>query len=171
MDSQHDVRLPFQTHTKPTAYLLAAPPTERVAEFGERFLAAIKSSPFAGSPAENTVGSPASSGFTRGSSGLKRSSSHISKPTSGTMKVSELKRQMRIPGSTHTSFVHTHNAHTHIHSLSHTHTQALQMTAATPIKEHLNPWAAFAAVGVLQGGVYGHANIHLANTFKFSTPK
>jgi hypothetical protein len=40
--------------------------------------------------------------------------------------------------------------------------KALQMTASTPIKEYFNPWAAFAAVGVLQGGVYGHASIYFS---------
>lgn len=38
--------------------------------------------------------------------------------------------------------------------------KAIQMNASTPIKEYLNPWAAFAAVGVLQGGVYGQATIY-----------
>jgi hypothetical protein len=35
----------------------------------------------------------------------------------------------------------------------------LQMNTATPVKEHLNPWAAFAVVGVLQGGVYGQVSL------------
>jgi len=34
-----------------------------------------------------------------------------------------------------------------------------QMNASTPVKEHLNPWAAFAVVGILQGGVYGQSNV------------
>lgn len=44
----------------------------------------------------------------------------------------------------------------------------LQMNCATPIKENLNVWASFAAVGVMQGGVYGQANIHFANSFGLS---
>jgi hypothetical protein len=40
--------------------------------------------------------------------------------------------------------------------------KALQMNASTPVKEYLNPWAAFAVVGVLQGAVYGQANMHFA---------
>ena len=34
-----------------------------------------------------------------------------------------------------------------------------QMNVSTPVKDSLNPWAAFAVVGVLQGAVYGQANI------------
>jgi len=41
-----------------------------------------------------------------------------------------------------------------------------QMNASTPVKEYLNPWAAFALVGVLQGGVYGQANIFFAKQLK-----
>mmetsp|Transcript_16310 Transcript_16310/g.28894 ORF Transcript_16310/g.28894 Transcript_16310/m.28894 type:complete len:264 (-) Transcript_16310:134-925(-) len=41
-----------------------------------------------------------------------------------------------------------------------------QMNLSTPVKEQLNPWAAFAAVGVLQGGVYGQATIYFARTLK-----
>lgn len=33
------------------------------------------------------------------------------------------------------------------------------MNASTPTRDYFNPWAAFALVGVLQGGVYGQANI------------
>lgn len=40
--------------------------------------------------------------------------------------------------------------------------KAAQMNAATPIKENVNPWAAFGLVGILQGGVYGQANIYFA---------
>lgn len=40
--------------------------------------------------------------------------------------------------------------------------KALQMNASTPVKEYCNPWAAFAVVGILQGGVYGQANTHFA---------
>jgi len=39
-----------------------------------------------------------------------------------------------------------------------------QMTIATPIKKYCNPWAAFALIGVLQGGLYGHSNVHFANS-------
>mmetsp|Transcript_4323 Transcript_4323/g.5011 ORF Transcript_4323/g.5011 Transcript_4323/m.5011 type:complete len:259 (-) Transcript_4323:342-1118(-) len=35
----------------------------------------------------------------------------------------------------------------------------VQMNVSTPVKNELNPWAAFAVVGVLQGGVYGHSNV------------
>jgi len=38
----------------------------------------------------------------------------------------------------------------------------VQVNVATPIKDNMNPWVAFAALGVLQGGIYGHANIELA---------
>ena len=44
--------------------------------------------------------------------------------------------------------------------------KATQMNLCTPVKEHLNPWAAFAMVGVLQGVVYGQANVHLTQSFK-----
>eukprot|EP00516_Mucochytrium_quahogii_P001046 CAMPEP_0203752878 /NCGR_PEP_ID=MMETSP0098-20131031/6741_1 /ASSEMBLY_ACC=CAM_ASM_000208 /TAXON_ID=96639 /ORGANISM=" , Strain NY0313808BC1" /LENGTH=252 /DNA_ID=CAMNT_0050643245 /DNA_START=30 /DNA_END=788 /DNA_ORIENTATION=- len=44
--------------------------------------------------------------------------------------------------------------------------KAAQMTASTPVKEALNPWAAFAVVGVLQGGVYGQSNIHFSSALK-----
>jgi len=44
--------------------------------------------------------------------------------------------------------------------------KTLQMNVSTPVKEHLNPWAAFAVVGVLQGGVYGQANVSFANALK-----
>ena len=43
-----------------------------------------------------------------------------------------------------------------------------QMNAATPVKEYLNPWAAFAVVGVLQGGVYGQCNVHFARVLELS---
>ncbi|GMH49275.1 hypothetical protein TrVE_jg1363 [Triparma verrucosa] len=45
-----------------------------------------------------------------------------------------------------------------------------QMNMSTPVKEYLNPWAAFAAVGVLQGVVYGQANVHFTRAFKFVSP-
>ncbi len=45
----------------------------------------------------------------------------------------------------------------------------LQMNAATPVKEYLNPWAAFAVVGVLQGGVYGQCNVHFARKLELSS--
>lgn len=45
----------------------------------------------------------------------------------------------------------------------------VQMNAATPVKENLNPWAAFFAVGVLQGGVYGQCNVHFANKLELSS--
>lgn len=45
----------------------------------------------------------------------------------------------------------------------------VQMNIATPVKEHLNPWAAFAVVGVLQGAVYGQCNVHFARALKLSS--
>ncbi|GMH54745.1 hypothetical protein TrLO_g10990 [Triparma laevis f. longispina] len=48
--------------------------------------------------------------------------------------------------------------------------KAAQMNLSTPVKEYLNPWAAFAAVGVLQGVVYGQANVHFTRAFKFVSP-
>jgi len=44
----------------------------------------------------------------------------------------------------------------------------VQMNAAKPVKEHLNPWAAFAVVGMLQGGVYGQCNIHFSGVLGLS---
>jgi hypothetical protein len=44
--------------------------------------------------------------------------------------------------------------------------KAIQMNASTPVKEHLNPWAAFAVVGVLQGAVYGQANVHFSKALQ-----
>lgn len=40
--------------------------------------------------------------------------------------------------------------------------KTVQMDISTPIKEALNPWFAFATVGILQGGVYGQANIYFS---------
>jgi hypothetical protein len=37
--------------------------------------------------------------------------------------------------------------------------KSIQMNIGTKVKEVLNPWAAFAVVGILQGGVYGQCNI------------
>jgi len=47
--------------------------------------------------------------------------------------------------------------------------KAAQMNASTPVKEHLNPWAAFAVVGVLQGGVYGQCNVHFSRALKIGS--
>ena len=44
--------------------------------------------------------------------------------------------------------------------------KAVQMNVSSPVKEHLNPWAAFAMVGVLQGAVYGHANVYFSKALK-----
>jgi hypothetical protein len=44
--------------------------------------------------------------------------------------------------------------------------KVVQMNLSTPVKEHLNPWAAFAAMGILQGGIYGQANVHFSNALK-----
>jgi len=38
----------------------------------------------------------------------------------------------------------------------------LQVNLATPVKEHMNPWLAFGTLGVLQGCVYGQANVSFA---------
>lgn len=43
-----------------------------------------------------------------------------------------------------------------------------QMNTATPVKEYLNPWLAFAVVGILQGGVYGQCNVHFARVLHLS---
>lgn len=40
--------------------------------------------------------------------------------------------------------------------------KAIQMNIGTKVKEYVNPWAAFAMVGVLQGGVYGQCNIYFS---------
>lgn len=40
--------------------------------------------------------------------------------------------------------------------------KTVQMNLGTKVKEQLNPWFAFAAVGILQGGVYGQCNIYFA---------
>jgi len=44
--------------------------------------------------------------------------------------------------------------------------KAAQMNASSPVKEYMNPWAAFATVGVLQGAVYGQANVYFSNALK-----
>jgi len=44
--------------------------------------------------------------------------------------------------------------------------KSLQMNASTPVKEYLNPWAAFAVVGVLQGGVYGQTNVYFSKALE-----
>lgn len=44
--------------------------------------------------------------------------------------------------------------------------KAAQMDASTPVKDFLNPWAAFFAVGVLQGGVYGQSNIYFSRALE-----
>lgn len=43
-----------------------------------------------------------------------------------------------------------------------------QMNITTPVKENLNPWAAFALIGVLQGGVYGQCNVFFAKQLGIS---
>lgn len=47
--------------------------------------------------------------------------------------------------------------------------KTIQMDIGTPVKEYLNPWAAFAVIGVLQGGVYGQANIYFSKEMKIAT--
>ena len=46
--------------------------------------------------------------------------------------------------------------------------KALQMNAATPVKEYLNPWVAFGVVGILQGAVYGQCNVHFSKALQIS---
>ena len=41
-----------------------------------------------------------------------------------------------------------------------------QINVSTPIKESFNPWLAFGLIGVLQGGVYGQANIYFSKKLK-----
>ena len=40
-----------------------------------------------------------------------------------------------------------------------------QMNASAPVKRAHQPWAAFAVVGILQGGVYGQSSVHFAKAF------
>jgi hypothetical protein len=47
--------------------------------------------------------------------------------------------------------------------------KAIQMNASTPVKEHMNPWAAFAVVGILQGGVYGQCNVHFSKALQLGS--
>ena len=47
--------------------------------------------------------------------------------------------------------------------------KCLQMNTATPVKEYASPWLAFGLVGVLQGAVYGQANITFSRALKLST--
>jgi hypothetical protein len=42
--------------------------------------------------------------------------------------------------------------------------KAIQMNISTPVRKSINPWAAFWVIGVLQGGVYGQANIYFSKT-------
>lgn len=44
----------------------------------------------------------------------------------------------------------------------------LQMNTCTPVKELVNPWLAFAGVGVLQGGVYGQCTTYVSKTLSLS---
>ena len=43
------------------------------------------------------------------------------------------------------------------------------MNCSTPVKDYLNPWAAFAVVGILQGGVYGQCNVHFSRALALGT--
>jgi hypothetical protein len=47
--------------------------------------------------------------------------------------------------------------------------KTLQMNAATPVKEYASPWVAFGLVGVLQGGVYGHCNVHFSRALQLAS--
>jgi len=40
--------------------------------------------------------------------------------------------------------------------------KTIQMNIGTKVKEFLNPWACFAVVGIIQGGVYGQCNIYFS---------
>ena len=46
--------------------------------------------------------------------------------------------------------------------------KAMQMNAATPVKECASPWLAFGLVGVLQGGVYGQCTVHYSRALKLA---
>jgi hypothetical protein len=46
--------------------------------------------------------------------------------------------------------------------------KTIQMNVSTPVKENLNPWAAFAVIGVIQGGVYGQCNIYFSKQLEIS---
>lgn len=46
----------------------------------------------------------------------------------------------------------------------------VQMNSSSFVKEHTSPWIAFACIGVLQGGVYGHANIYLSRRLGLGYP-
>ena len=46
--------------------------------------------------------------------------------------------------------------------------KAVQMNASTPVKEHISPWVAFGVIGVLQGGVYGQANIYFSQKLQIA---
>mmetsp|Transcript_4336 Transcript_4336/g.6502 ORF Transcript_4336/g.6502 Transcript_4336/m.6502 type:complete len:323 (-) Transcript_4336:139-1107(-) len=46
----------------------------------------------------------------------------------------------------------------------------LQVNLSTPVKDHLDPWLAFATLGVLQGAVYGQANVNFARRLGLSGP-
>lgn len=46
--------------------------------------------------------------------------------------------------------------------------KALQMNAATPVKEYVSPWLAFGLVGVLQGGVYGQCTVHYSKALQLA---
>lgn len=43
--------------------------------------------------------------------------------------------------------------------------KSIQMAISTPIKEKTNTWVGFGVIGVLQGVIYGHANISIRNQF------
>ena len=42
--------------------------------------------------------------------------------------------------------------------------KAIQINISTPVRKSINPWAAFWVFGVLQGGVYGQANIYFSQS-------
>ena len=46
--------------------------------------------------------------------------------------------------------------------------KATQMNASTPVKEHISPWVAFGVIGVLQGGVYGQANVYFSQKLQIA---
>ena len=44
-----------------------------------------------------------------------------------------------------------------------------QIAISTPIKEEINPWAAFGIIGALQGGIYGQLNIYFGRALNISS--
>ena len=47
--------------------------------------------------------------------------------------------------------------------------KAAQIAVSTPIKEEINPWAAFGIIGALQGGIYGQLNIYFSKSLNIGS--